>query len=70
VPDSCEHGNKTSGSIKDGQFLNYLSVLLYGIPDDMRGDVNKVEKGEVLLLLPNLVPHPVSVHITGLVLFK
>jgi hypothetical protein len=25
---SCEHGNEPSGSIKCGQFLDYLSVLL------------------------------------------
>jgi hypothetical protein len=25
---SCEHGNEPSGSIKDGKFLGYLSVLL------------------------------------------
>jgi hypothetical protein len=36
----------------------------------MRGDVNEVEQGEVLLLLPNLVPHPVSFNITVLVSSK
>jgi hypothetical protein len=25
---SCEHGNKSSGSIKGGEFLYYLKVLL------------------------------------------
>jgi hypothetical protein len=25
VADSCEHGNKTSDLIKDGEFLDYLS---------------------------------------------
>jgi hypothetical protein len=23
----CEHGNESSGSVKDGEFLDYLSVL-------------------------------------------
>jgi hypothetical protein len=36
----------------------------------MTGDVNKAEEREVLLLLPNLVPHPVSFHITVLVFSK
>jgi hypothetical protein len=50
--------------------LNKLEVHsshLYSIPVKKRGDVNKVEQGEVLLLLPNLVPHPVSFHITVIV---
>jgi len=25
VSDSCEHGNETSGSIKGGKFLDYMS---------------------------------------------
>jgi hypothetical protein len=25
----CKHGNESSGSIKSGEFLDYLSVLLY-----------------------------------------
>jgi hypothetical protein len=29
VARSCEHGNEPSGSIKDVEFLDYLSVLLY-----------------------------------------
>jgi hypothetical protein len=28
VAGSCEHGNEPSGSIKGGEFLDYLSVLL------------------------------------------
>jgi hypothetical protein len=28
VAGSCEHGNEHSGSIKFGEFLDYLSVLL------------------------------------------
>jgi hypothetical protein len=36
----------------------------------MRSDVNKAVQGEVLLLLPNLVPHPVSFNITVLVFTK
>jgi hypothetical protein len=28
VADSCEHGNESSGSIKCGEFLDCLSVLL------------------------------------------
>jgi hypothetical protein len=28
VVGSCEHGNQPSGSIKDGEFLDQLSVLL------------------------------------------
>jgi hypothetical protein len=28
VAGSCEHGNEPSGSIKCGEFLDYLSVLL------------------------------------------
>jgi hypothetical protein len=28
VAGSCEHGNEPSGSIKFGEFLDYLSVLL------------------------------------------
>jgi hypothetical protein len=28
VAGSCEHGNETSGSIKCGEFLDYLSILL------------------------------------------
>jgi hypothetical protein len=28
VVGSCEHGNEPSGSIKCGEFLDYLSVLL------------------------------------------
>jgi hypothetical protein len=34
-----------------------------------RGDVNKDEKGEVLLLLPNLVLHPMLLNIMELALF-
>jgi hypothetical protein len=25
VADSCEHGNETSDSVKDGEFIEYLS---------------------------------------------
>jgi hypothetical protein len=46
------------------------NTALYSLPGKMRGDVNKVEQGEVLLLLPNPVPHPVSFHITVLVFSK
>jgi hypothetical protein len=28
VAGSCEHGNETSGSIKCGEFLDWLNVLL------------------------------------------
>jgi hypothetical protein len=28
VAGSCKHGNEPSGSIKDGEFFNYLSLLL------------------------------------------
>jgi hypothetical protein len=28
VADSCEHGNEPSGSIKCGEFLDWLSVFL------------------------------------------
>jgi hypothetical protein len=28
VAGSCEHGNEPSGSVKCGEFLDYLSVLL------------------------------------------
>jgi hypothetical protein len=28
VAGSCKHGNELSGSIKCGEFLDYLSVLL------------------------------------------
>jgi hypothetical protein len=28
MANSCEHGNEPSGSIKCGEFLDYLSVLL------------------------------------------
>jgi hypothetical protein len=42
------------------------TVPLYGASVKMRGDVNKVVQGEVLLLLSNLVPHPVSFYITVL----
>jgi hypothetical protein len=51
--------------------LGKVAVLqLYGIQGKLKGDVNKIVQEEVLLLLPNLVPHPVSFHITVLVLSK
>jgi hypothetical protein len=28
MANSCEHGNESSGSVKCGEFLDYLSVLL------------------------------------------
>jgi hypothetical protein len=46
-------------------YQGYSDSGLYGIPDKMRGD--NVMQGKVLLLLPNLLPHPVSFHKTVLV---
>jgi hypothetical protein len=36
----CEYGNETPVPQKAGNFLT-CSALLYGIPDEMRGDVNE-----------------------------
>jgi hypothetical protein len=33
VEGCCEHGNETSGSIKDREFLDQLSVLLFSQDD-------------------------------------
>lgn len=36
----------------------------------MRGHVNKVEKERLLLLLPSIVPHPVSLRVTVIIFYK